>query len=111
MRDPDHRQVRPRRPLPGPGATCIDARRAIAEGHSPALEKQRAKRRLPEALNFGAFGERWFRESRMAGSTRAVRRAIYERDILPKLRNRLLTEINADDLRTVQVKDRGARQA
>ena len=47
----------------------------------------------------------------MAGSTRAVRRAIYERDILPKLRNRLMTEINADDLRTVQVKDRGARQA
>lgn len=89
---------------------CIDARRAIAEGQSPALEKQRAKRRLLEAQSFGEFGERWFRESRMADSTRAMRRAIYERDILPKLRNRLLTEINADDLRAlcVKVKDRGA---
>jgi integrase len=89
---------------------CIDARRAIAEGQSPALEKQRAKRRLKEALSFGEFGERWFTQARMADSTRAMRRSIYERDILPKLRNRLMTEINADDLRALcgKVKDRGA---
>ena len=46
----------------------------------------------------------------MADSTRAMRRSIYERDILPTFRNRLLTEIAPDDLRMMcgKVKDRGA---
>ena len=46
----------------------------------------------------------------MADSTRAMRRSIYERDILPTFRNRLLTEISPDDLRAMcaKVKARGA---
>ena len=89
---------------------CIDARRVIADGRSPAQEKQRDKRRLKEAKSFGEFGERWLQEARMADSTRAMRRAIFERDILPAFRNRLLTEIMSDDVRTLcaKVKDRGA---
>ena len=88
----------------------IDAKRAISEGRSPAQEKQHDKRRLKEAKRFGEFGEKWFQESRMADSTRAMRRSIYERDILPPFRNRLLTEITPDDLRMMcgKVKDRGA---
>ena len=38
---------------------CIDAKRAISEGRSPAIEKQREKRRLLEAKSFGEFGEKW----------------------------------------------------
>ncbi len=88
----------------------VDAKRAIAEGRSPAHEKQREKRRLKEAKSFGQFGERWLQEAKMADSTRAMRRAIYERDILPTFRNRLLTEIGPDDLRAMctKVKERGA---
>lgn len=88
----------------------IDAKRAIAEGRSPAQEKQHDKRRLKEAKRFGEFGEKWFEESRMADSTKAMRRSIYERDILPTFRNRLLTEITPDDLRMMcgKVKERGA---
>lgn len=88
----------------------IDAKRAISEGRSPAQEKQHDKRRLKEAKRFGEFGEKWFQESRMADSTRAMRRSIYERDILPTFRNRLLTEITPDDLRVMcgKVKERGA---
>lgn len=88
----------------------IDAKRAISEGRSPAQEKQHDKRRLKEAKRFGEFGEKWFREWRMAESTRAMRRSIYERDILPTFRNKLLTEIAPDDLRMMcgKVKDRGA---
>ncbi|MCA0279155.1 MAG: tyrosine-type recombinase/integrase [Proteobacteria bacterium] len=88
----------------------IDAKRAISEGRSPAQEKQHDKRRLKEAKRFGEFGEKWFQESRMADSTRAMRRSIYERDILPTFRNRLLTEIAPDDLRVMcgKVKERGA---
>ena len=89
---------------------CIDAKRLVSEGVSPAQEKQRDKRRILEAKSFGQFGERWFAESPMADSTRAMRRAIFERDMLPPLRNRLLHEITPDDLRALcaKVKERGA---
>jgi len=78
---------------------CIDARRLIAEGISPAIEKQREKRRLKEAKSFGEFGEKWLQAAPMADSTRAMRRSIFERELLPVWRNRLLTEISPDDLR------------
>jgi len=91
-------------------AKVVDARRAISEGRSPAQEKQREKRRLQEAKSFGQFGERWLQEARMADSTRAMRRSIFERDILPAFRNRLLPEILPEDLRGLcaKVKERGA---
>lgn len=89
---------------------CIDARRTVSDGISPAQEKQRDKRRLKEARSFGEFGDRWFREAQMADSTRAMRRAIFDRDIIPAWENRLLNEISPDDLRALcaKVKDRGA---
>lgn len=89
---------------------CLDARRAVADGQSPAQEKQREKRRLQEAKSFGQFGERWLQQAPMAESTRAMRRTIFERDVLPAFRNRLLHEISPDDLRAVcaKVKERGA---
>src|SRR5271169_551952 len=78
---------------------CIDARRAIGAGISPAIEKQREKRRLNGAKSFGEFGEKWLTAAPMADSTRAMRRSIFERELLPTWRNRLLTEISPDDLR------------
>src|ERR1700761_8019913 len=62
---------------------CIDARRAISEGVSPAIEKQREKRRLLEARSFGELGEKWLVAAPMADSTRAMRRSIFERELLP----------------------------
>ena len=89
---------------------CIDAKRAVREGESPAIEKQRAKRRLKEAKSFGEFGEKWLTAAPMADSTRAMRRSIFERELLPVWRNRLLTEITPDDLRAHcgKIVDRGA---
>ena len=89
---------------------CLAARKMVAEGRSPAQEKQRAKRRLSDAQTFGGVGKRWFKEARMAESTRSMRKAIYDRDILPSWKNRLLAEIRPDDLRAlcIKVKDRGA---
>lgn len=49
---------------------CLDARRAIAEGRSPAIEKQREKRRIKEVKGFGEFGEKWLVNGPMADSTR-----------------------------------------
>ncbi|MCZ4328220.1 hypothetical protein O4H28_18260, partial [Brachybacterium paraconglomeratum] len=74
------------------------------------LEKQRAKRRLNAAKNFGETLTKWLAGARMADSTRAMRKSIIDRDILPVFENRLLTEITPDDLRALctNVKARGA---
>lgn len=55
---------------------CIDARGLVSEGRSPAIEKQREKRRIKEAKSFGEFGEKWLTAAPMADSTRAMRRSI-----------------------------------
>jgi len=88
----------------------IDAKKSVAQGRSPALEKQREKRRLTATKTFGELTEKWMTGARMADSTRAMRKHIVDRDILPVFKNRLLTEITADDLRTLcnKVKARGA---
>src|SRR6516165_7999142 len=85
---------------------CLAARKEVSKGRSPAQAKQREKRKLAVSQNFGAVGQHWF----MAESTRSMRRAIFDRDILPVWKNRLLTEINPDDLRALclKVKERGA---
>jgi integrase len=89
---------------------CRAARKLVAEGRSPAQEKQREKRRVSVAQNFGAVGKGWFKKARMAESTRSMRKAIFDRDILPVWENRLLSEITSSDLRSLCgiVKDRGA---
>jgi len=89
---------------------CLDARREVREGRSPAIEKQREKRRLKQTKSFGEFGETWFQKATMADSTRAMRRSIWNRELEPKWRNRLLTEITPDDLRGLcgKIVDRGA---
>ena len=89
---------------------CIDARRAVADGRSPAQDKQREKRRLREAQSFGEFGDRWLQKAPMADSTRAMRKAILDRELRPAWQKHLLTEILPDDLRALCAKivDRGA---
>lgn len=89
---------------------CIDARKAVKAGQSPAQEKQREKRRLSTARTFGEWGEQYFKDAKIAQSTKEMRRHIYDRDIAPTWRNRLLSEVAPDDLRAVcsKVKERGA---
>lgn len=88
----------------------IDAKKAVAQGKSPALEKQREKRRLAAAKTFGEMTGKWLAGARMADSTKAMRKSIVDRDILPAFGNRQLNEIASDDLRALcnKVKERGA---
>lgn len=88
----------------------LDAKKAVAQGKSPAHEKQREKRRLTAAKNFGDMTAQWLAGARMADSTRAMRKSIVDRDIMPAFQNRLLNEITADDSRALcgKVKGRGA---
>lgn len=88
----------------------FEIKRTIAEGVSPALEKQRAKRRLKEARSFEHVAQRWMDTAPMADSTRNMRRSIFNREVLPQWRNRLLSEITPDDIRAhcKTIVDRGA---
>jgi integrase len=87
-----------------------EAKRLIAEGVSPALDKQRVKRRLREAQRFEQVAIRWMDHAPMADSTRQMRRSIFNREVLPEWRNRLLNEITPNDLRAhcMTIVDRGA---
>jgi integrase len=82
----------------------------VKAGHSPAQEKQREKRRLAEAQYFGEWAESYFKDSKMAESTRVMRRHIYDRDVGPVWKSRLMVEITPEDLRVLcnKVKERGA---
>lgn len=88
----------------------FDIKRTIAEGASPAIEKQRAKRRLQESRSFEHVANAWMDKAPMADSTRNMRRSIFNREVLPKWRTRLLSEITPDDLRAhcKTIVDRGA---
>lgn len=87
----------------------IDAKRSIADGVSPALEKQRAKRRLKEARGFEHVAQRSMEHAPMADITRNMRRSIFNPQVLPQWRNRLLNEITSNDLRAhcKAIMDRG----
>ena len=89
---------------------CMEARKAIAQGISPAQEKQREKSRQAEAQTFGEYTKRWLAEHRMADSTKAMRKTVIDRDILPVFRNRRMVEIGPEDLRALcaKIKGRGA---
>ncbi|SEI96428.1 Site-specific recombinase XerD [Sphingobium sp. AP50] len=88
----------------------VDAKRTVSEGRSPAQEKQREKRRQRGAKTFGEHAEQWFAKARMADSTKAMRRAIYDRELKPAWGKRQLGEITPDDLRAFcgKIVDRGA---
>lgn len=86
-------------------------RQADGRGGAVALNREAAeKRRIKEAKCFGEFGEKWLKLAPMADSTRAMRRSIFERELLPVWRNRLLSEITPGDLRVhcLTIVDRGA---
>jgi integrase len=77
------------------------ARATVREGRSPMIEKQRTKARVNDAKTYGEWAEKWLEKAPMADSTRAMRRSIYERDIKAIFENRLLIEIEPQDIRLV----------
>ncbi|KCZ51571.1 integrase [Hyphomonas pacifica] len=89
---------------------CMDAKRLIESGISPAKEKKRSKTRLMESGSFSEMANRWIESDDMAESTRDMRRHILNRDILPAFGSYLLSEVTPEDLRALceKVKKRGA---
>lgn len=89
---------------------CLEARNAVLRGESPAQVKQNEKHRLKAAKTFCDYAEEWFREADLADSTKAMRRGVYNRDIYPRYKRRVMTEITEDDVRSLceKVKARNA---
>ena len=88
----------------------LQAKQLLRDGISPALQKRREKARGPETKTFGDHATQWLYGATMAESTRAMRKSVLNRDILPNFSKRLLSEVRAEDLRALcmRVKDRGA---
>jgi len=86
------------------------AKRAVGEGRSPAMEKQRDKHRLAKAKTLGELAAKWLQEAKMADTTRSMRKSILNRDLNPVFGKRLLCEVSGEDLRALclKIKARGA---
>lgn len=78
-----------------------EAKRLIADGVSPSLQKARTKGKESGGKSFDEWAVAWLRGYQMADSTRDMRQSVYVRELKPRFGNRLLHEITHDDLRTL----------
>lgn len=87
----------------------LEAKKLIAKGVSPAIQKQKNKE-VKKSSNFGDWLERWLKDVNYKDSTRSVVEGIINRDVMPKFGKKMLDEITGDVLRNQceKVKKRGA---
>jgi integrase len=87
----------------------VEAKRAIEQGDSPSRSKVEKRIEANEGMTFGRWAEKYFAEAKLAESTRAMRKAVYDRNLTEF--NRLkLEEITPARLmaRCEKIKERGA---
>lgn len=89
---------------------CLEARKAVERNESPAQVKRSEKHRVKAAKTFCDYAEEWFRDADLADSTKAMRRGVYNRDIYPRFKKRVMAEITEDDIRELceKIKARNA---
>lgn len=94
-----------------------DARRSVEKGESPSRAKAEKRTQIAESLTFGSWAERYFTDkadpdngARLADSTLAMRRSIYNRDLIGPFGKLKLEEITVAALMALceKVKARGA---
>ncbi|EJH7009057.1 integrase arm-type DNA-binding domain-containing protein [Salmonella enterica] len=71
----------------------IAAKKLIKSGVSPAVDKRYGKNKLRESETLTVYTDNYMKHVTLADSTRAMKEAVIERDILPVLGNKLMTEI------------------
>lgn len=85
----------------------LEARRAVYVGKSPARAKSVGKRTLRITGTFSVFAEDWLQNAKKANgdeiaeSTKDLRKAVLNREILPKFGKLRLEEIESSDLRAL----------
>jgi hypothetical protein len=94
-----------------------DARRSVEKGESPSRAKAENRTQIAESLTFGSWAVRYFADksdpnngAKLADSTLAMRRSIYNRDIVGPFGKLKLEEITPAGLMALceKVKARGA---
>ena len=88
----------------------LRARRSVERGESPSRVKAERRVEAAEALTFGKWAEKYFAETKLAESTRAMRKSIYDRNLAAEFGRLKLEEITPTRLmaRCERIKERGA---
>lgn len=87
------------------------AKKLIASGVSPSSAKRDGKRKVADADRLNHFTVKYMAHVRLADSTRAMKQSVIDRDILPALGNKLMTEITPNMVRDLcdKIVERGGR--
>lgn len=87
------------------------AKKLISSGVSPSAAKRDGKKQIAGADRLNHFTVKYMEHARLADSTRAMKQAVIDRDILPALGNKLMTEINTAMVRDLcdRIVARGGR--
>ncbi|EOV9573901.1 tyrosine-type recombinase/integrase [Cronobacter sakazakii] len=87
------------------------AKKLLSQGISPAAAKRDGKNQIRGAETFATFTVAYMKHIILAGSTRAMKQTIIDRDILPVLGRKLMTEITPRMVRDLcdKVLARGGR--
>lgn len=87
------------------------AKKMVEAGQSPAAAKRDGIMQIKGADNFADYTVAYMKHVRLADSTRAMKQAVIDRDILPALGKKLLHEITTPMLRALcdKIVERGAR--
>ncbi|WP_312731246.1 tyrosine-type recombinase/integrase [Atlantibacter hermannii] len=89
----------------------IAAKKLLKAGQSPAAAKRDGIRQIAGAETFAVYTDAYMKYVTLADSTRAMKQAVIDRDILPALGNKMMTEITTRVVRDLcdRIVERGGR--
>ncbi|MCS2149656.1 tyrosine-type recombinase/integrase [Scandinavium manionii] len=89
----------------------ISAKKLLKAGQSPAAAKRDGIKKIRGAETFAVHTDSYMKYIILADSTRAMKQAVLDRDILPVLANKLMAEINTATVRDLcdRIVERGGR--
>lgn len=89
----------------------IAAKKLLKAGHSPAAAKRDGIKKIRGAETFAVHTDSYMKHVILADSTRAMKQAVIDRDILPVLGNKMMAEITTSMVRDLcdRIVERGGR--
>ncbi|AMY87414.1 tyrosine-type recombinase/integrase [Salmonella enterica subsp. enterica serovar Anatum] len=89
----------------------IAAKKLLKSGHSPAAAKRDGIKKIRGAETFAVHTDSYMKHVILADSTRAMKQAVIERDIMPVLGNKMMAEITTGMVRDLcdRIVERGGR--
>lgn len=89
----------------------IAAKKLLKSGQSPAAAKRDGIRQIAGAETFAVYTDTYMKHVTLADSTRAMKQAVIDRDILPVLGNKVMSEITTSMVRDLcdRIVARGGR--